>query len=352
MEIEGNKYRTISGLLDGKKVTSAWTKVEGKNIGRSNETTPDEQALLEATARRVKKLEAHYYEDIKKIGKDKFVKAMLAHKFQDYAPSYEDFKNGNVYSQGKLDGIRCLVTKDGMFTRSGKEIISAPHIFEAVKHVFNANPNFVLDGELYTHALADNFEKIVSLAKKTKPTAEDLEESAEHLQYWVYDVVTDEPFEIRSERLEDIVFDCDDIIVFTPTNKVKDQAHLDELYAGYLADGMEGQMIRKGNSLYEGKRSKNLLKRKEFQDAEFEIVEITEGKGNWAGFCKSIKFKLPGGGTFDSGVRGSQEYTKELLARATELVGKEATVRYQNLTSDGVPRFPVTVHIWDDKRDL
>ena len=128
--------------------------------------------------------------------------------------------------------------------------------------------------------------------------------------------------------------------------------NMDELYAGYLADGMEGQMLRRGDSLYEGKRSKNLLKRKEFIDEEFVITSVNEGQGNWQGFAKSVSYIMPSGKTFDAGIKGNQAYCKALLAKAGKLVGSEATVRYQNLTSDGIPRFPVTYHIWEGRRDV
>ena len=136
-------------------------------------------------------------------------------------------------------------------------------------------------------------------------------------------------------------------MVLVPTDKVESKEHLDELYQGYLANGMEGQMIRKGDSLYEGKRSKNLLKRKEFQDAEFTITSVNEGIGNWAGYAKSVSYTTKDGLAFDTGIKGTQEYCKELLAKADKMVGKQATVRYQNMTPDGVPRFGVTYQIWD-----
>jgi len=187
-----------------------------------------------------------------------------------------------------------------------------------------------ISGELYTDALKSDFNKIVSLAKRSKPTDADLAESKDHLQYWIYDIASSQ--DIFNDRIEALRFlEADfsklDCLVLVPTDKVESKEHLDELYQGYLANGMEGQMIRKGDSLYEGKRSKNLLKRKEFQDAEFTITSVNEGIGNWAGY-------------------------KALLGKADKMVGKQATVRYQNITPDGVPRFGVTYQIWDGDRDV
>ena len=61
IEVVGNKYRTISGQTDGKKITNEWTVVYGKNEGRANATTDKEQCMKEANAKRIKKLESGYF---------------------------------------------------------------------------------------------------------------------------------------------------------------------------------------------------------------------------------------------------------------------------------------------------
>ena len=132
IEVVGNKYRTISGQTDGKKIINEWTIVYGKNTGKLNETTDKEQTMKEAVAKRTKKLESGYFENIKHINKTQYFEPMLASK-------WEDSKDKNEYpiaSQAKLDGIRCIVTSEGMFSRNGKPIISAPHIFESLKPLF------------------------------------------------------------------------------------------------------------------------------------------------------------------------------------------------------------------------
>ena len=177
IEVKGNKYRTISGHTDGEKIVNEWTDCDVKNAGRSNATTPEEQAIKEAEAKRKQKLEAGYFEDIKNIDKKQFFEPMLAHKYGDYDIVFP------LYSQPKLDGIRCIVTKDGMFSRNGKKIISAPHIRENLEGFFKKYPNAILDGELYCDKLANDFNKICSLVKRTKPTDEELEESAETIEY-------------------------------------------------------------------------------------------------------------------------------------------------------------------------
>ena len=358
MEVNGDQYRTVSGQVDGQKVTSAWKKAYAKNVGRANATTAEEQAIAEAQSAVTKKKDKGYTEQVTAVHKPTFFKVMLA-------TSYKNRKNkipADIYSQPKLDGIRCVVTHEGMSAgRSGKPIKSAPHIYETLKRFLQSNQNLVLDGELYADSLSDNFEKIVSLAKKSKPTEADLAESAEHLQYWIYDIYDRDNKEMTfSERLKlmgtlQVMFITqmytvnDKHIKFVPTEAVNSQDQLDKLYAEYLADGQEGQMIRL-NAPYKHSRSNDLIKRKEFEDAEFAIQEVIEGQGNWAGYAKSIRFKLEGGQEFQAGIAGDQNYCRQLLERADELIGKEATVRYQNITVAGIPRFPIVKVIHETKR--
>ena len=135
-------------------------------------------------------------------------------------------------------------------------------------------------------------------------------------------------------------------LVIVETTEVDSREHLDELYADYVEVGYEGQMIRL-DAPYENKRSSKLLKRKEFVDEEYEILGYDEGTGNREGTVKHFKFKNKDGRKFNSNVKGTFEYMAELLERGDELVGKQATIKYFNLTPDGVPRFPYVIAIRD-----
>ena len=191
---DGDKYRTISGQQDGKKIQNNWTTCKPKNVGRSNATTGDEQAIKEAVAKHDKKLESGYHLNVENIDKKRFYEPMLA----------QDFKNKNrqkevmgeidesgvgaaVFSQPKLDGIRCIAMREGLFTRTGKKIVAVPHIHEALKPFFELYPNATLDGELYNHEYKDDFNQIIHLVRKVKTTEESLAESREKIQYHIYD---------------------------------------------------------------------------------------------------------------------------------------------------------------------
>jgi DNA ligase-1 len=344
IEIEGNKYRTHSGQVGGAITTNEWTVVYGKNTGKANGTTDEEQALKEAEAKRTKKLESGYFEDVNNIDTKQYFEPMLAAKWEDY----KDKIQYPIYSQAKLDGIRCILTKDGMFSRNGKPIISAPHIFDSVKPLFETNPDLIFDGELYADKFANDFNKIVSLVKKTKPTADDLKESKELIEYHIYDLPSSNKNFIHRAYDLAILFETRSELHphcrIVETYKVPSEDVVTELYEKYVEEGYEGQMLRL-DSKYENKRSKSLLKHKSFVDEEYQILDIVEGEGNRSGTAGYMVFNTGEGKRFKSNIKGTWEETAEMLKNKKELIGKQATIKYFNLTPDGIPRFPFVINI-------
>ena len=325
--------RTVSGIKDGKLVTSGWNVSTGKNLGKKNATTAFEQAQKEAEAKWKLYLAKEYFEREEDVDKyDKF-KPMLAH---EYAKRHQS----EGISQPKLDGIRCIARKDGLFSRAGKELVSVPHIAEELEDFFKDFPNVILDGELYNHELKDDFNKITSLVRKTKPTDEDFVESCFLVQYHIYDLFDpDAPDTLFLERFN-LAVEPNEVIHIVKTGVCTTQKELDAFYSEYIEQGYEGQMIR-NNTPYENKRSKNLLKRKEFITEEFDVISVLEGAGTWAGYAKHFELELGDGRIFKSGVRGTQEVLKELLEQKEPPTW--VTVRYFEKTPDGIPRFPVVI---------
>ena len=341
IEVSDNKYRTHSGQCGGAITTNAWTVVYGKNVGKVNGTTDEQQAMAEAVAKRTKKLESGYFEDVNNINEQQYFEPMLAAKWEDY----KDKIQYPIYSQPKLDGIRCIVTKDGMFSRNGKAIISAPHIGESLNFLFESNPNLILDGELYADKFANDFNAIVSLVKKTKPTADDLKESAKNIEYHIYDIPSvNETFDGRLEALNELFQYFPKCVKLVETHIADNVDEVMELYGEYVDKGFEGQMLRL-NGKYENKRSKSLLKHKSFIDEEFEILDIVEGEGNRSGTAGYMVFNTGEGKRFKSNVKGTWDETAEMLKSKKKLIGKQATIKYFNLTPDGIPRFPYVINI-------
>ena len=374
MNIDGNKFYAVKGLVTGKKTQDKPTTCVAKNVGRANATTPESQAVFQAQAKFQKKLDTGYALTEEDAKVKKYYEAMLADKFE----TRKDSLTFPIYSQRKLDGIRCIVRKeDGEIvgrTRNGKVIECIPHITDSLKGFFMAFPDAVLDGELYNHEYRDNFNKITSLVRKQIPVksdkmsdkvfakkvaefAERLKEAKESIQYWIYDMpklndLVDEKiaFNIRFNELKHHLFGAvkKDCLVLVETIEINSFKNLDDLYAQYLEEGYEGLMVRTYGLYEENKRSKALLKRKEFMDAEYKVLDIEEGNGNRTGtakhlvcYCEETKQQ------FNSNIKGSFDYLKEILDNKDYYIGKLATIKFFQLTPDGVPRFPYAIGFRD-----
>jgi DNA ligase-1 len=264
---------------------------------------------------------------------------MLAHKYEDY----KDEISYPLYAQPKLDGIRCIAKKDGLWSRNGKAILSVPHIHEALSPLFNQYPDLILDGELYCDKLANDFNKICSLVKKTKPTREDLVESRETIEYHIYDIPSNEGTFV--ERFYDKrTFDIPEYCKWVHTYMVDSEEEIINGYEWCMRNEYEGQMLRK-NEKYENKRSKNLLKHKMFEDDEFEILYIEEGKGNRAGKAGKAYFNSKNGQEFSADFSFDWVTMAEIWKNRRDYIGKKATVKYFRLTPGGVPRFGKVIKI-------
>lgn len=369
MHIDGASFYAVKGLVDGKKTTDKATTTIAKNVGRSNETTPEAQAELQAQAKFQKKLDSGYALNEVDAQKKKFYEPMLAHNFKDR----QDELVGKypVYSQPKLDGIRCIVRKEGDTligrTRNGKEIECIPHILKSLNGFFLAHPKAILDGELYNHDLRDNFNKITSLVRKQRPIKSEkmtdkafakkqteyqarVAEAEDVIQYHVYDcpklndvVNESQSFDFRMDELKAKLM-TNKHIVLVETSEVYSLGNLNSLYGQYLEQGYEGQMVRKNSSKYDNKRSTSLLKRKEFIDAEYKVVDIDVGNGNRSGTAKHLVCYCPKTKTtFNSNIKGSFEYLKEIYDNRKDYIGQLATIKYFQLTPDGIPRFPYAI---------
>lgn len=341
MEQNGNQFRTISGLEDGEKITNSWTTVESKNIGKANETSPVEQAEKEVLAKYKDQKSTGYFESKSEIDNLAYFSPQLAKNYEDRKDTI-DWTQG-VFVSGKLDGLRCIIHSEGMFSRNGKPIISAPHIFNSVKKIFGDFPNLILDSELYCDRLCNNFNKILSLGKKTKPTQEDLIESEKWLQAWVFDIPSiDLQFSSRIEKLQEVLKLIDSPYLRYVNHKwVKSHEDVERALNDYLLQGLEGVMVNLPDAKYENKRSSGLIKYKKFQDCEAEITDIIEGIGNRSTMMGYVKLRLDNGKEFDANARGNEESYRDILRNKKDYIGRKATVRFQNLTPDGIPRFPV-----------
>jgi ATP-dependent DNA ligase len=337
--VDGKYFWTVSGFVGMKLFEGDKTQTIAKNIGKKNGTTSEQQAMIEATALYQKRLDSGYWEDIKDCDKKKVFSPMLAKDFTKEKVTYP------LASSVKLDGIRCIAKSDGLWTRTGKEILSAPHIFEILKPLFDKDNDLILDGELYTSSDVD-FNTIISCVRKIKPTQEDLELSKEYIEYWVYDLPSDSGSYVnRMDELESIVGNINNpSIKYVGFELVYAESQVKEKLKQYISEGFEGQMLRVLNSVYENKRSKFLLKHKTFIDEEFTIVGTNEGIGKFACKLATLKVEVDGVGV-DCTINGTMKYLTELFESRDSLIGKKATVKYFEKTTDGSLRFPKVIQI-------
>lgn len=344
---DASQYRTVSGVLGGAETPTAWTQATPKNVGRSNATTAEQQAIAEMEANYRHKLDRKYHEDPNNVGGHKFFAPMLAQSFKSYPKQVLGLQG---FIQPKLDGYRCTASAGGLISRQGKPWF-LPHIFEAMTEFFGEDNDLIFDGELYNHALRDDFNTLGSLIKKGNRTSAEEERVRSMIQYHIYDLPSvPGGFSVRigelhtvfgySKGLDDPLYDGP--LRLVETRPIHTEGEMNAHYADFMAQGYEGAMIRPGNVKYEGgKRSKSLLKLKDFVDGEFELVNVEEGTGNWAGYAKTATIRLADGREQSSGMRGSQEFLKQLLREWRKYT--QVTVRYQNLTPDGFLRFPIIV---------
>jgi DNA ligase-1 len=338
MQRQGTTYRTLAGLADGKQAISGWTSCAGKQ-GRSDKG----QAEFEIVAAYKHQLDREYHETADTVGTPKMIEPMLAKAYDKWP--------GPGYAQPKLDGIRCIADVNGLWTRQGQPIIAVPHIHAALKPLFDADPDLVLDGELYNHDLREDFGAISSIVRKKNPTVEQFELAEKVMQYHVYDVISmaDQPFHLRSNAYHDMIqsLDCGWIIPVMSRLAIN-QEEADAAYGHAVEEGYEGGMYRLDKPYEVGRRSKALLKRKDFVTEEFRVVAVEEGKGNWAGAAKRMVLENDEApGTFGAGIRGTYAAGVKLLAdwqaHPEWWPTATATVRFFMRSPDGVPRFPVVV---------
>lgn len=275
------------------------------------------------------------------------IKPMLAYKVDKKPVDWSE----KVYIQPKLDGVRCVIYVDDKenircFSRTGKEFHNLEHIKLSLNKFFfdYANVDVVLDGELYNHDLKDDFEKIISLVRKQKPTDADKAEAERLIQFHCYDyieTVMDKPYGYRSDQLacSDMYNYCIKYVETTLVNS-KDSAQLRHQYN--LNNGYEGSILRLDKP-YQQKRSYNLQKFKDFSDNEATIIGYEEGKGKREGTLG--KFLMQDDDGIEFGCPPGKGYNYKDLANMLnnihDYIGKTATFTYFERTQYGSYRHPL-----------
>jgi DNA ligase-1 len=338
---------TTYGLLDGKTQTASEVVSEGKNIGKANETTPYEQAEAEAQSQWEKKIKKGYVQNIedaqgKKIDTNFItggIEPMLAQSYDKHSAKIKY----PAYVQPKLDGHRCIaIIQDGkctLWSRTRKPITGVPHIARELERILGNVPGiFVFDGELYNHDYREKFEELTSYIRQVTPKP-----GHEVVQYVIYDLVNDAPYSERRIQLEDYALQLNGThLAVLPAFPVDDEEAMITLFGVFLEQGYEGLMVRNSAGIYKNKRSYDLQKVKVMADAEFEVTDVTEGRGKMAGKAM-FHCKTADGGEFRVKMVGALDSLNHYLDHKEDYIGKMLTVKYQNLSAEGIPRFPIAL---------
>lgn len=352
-EVVDGAYRTFYGQVDGKIQATEFTNCEGKNVGKKNETTPYDQAIKEVLALYKKKKKEGYRESIDQIDEETFFQVQLADKFSKYADTIEY----PVAVEDKLNGIRCVISKKGAYSRTGEEFFCLDHIKQSTAPLFEKYPDLILDGELFNPDYKNSLNVIASLVsvnrKQKDTTDEDREKAKELIKFHVYDgfnyenITQKTEFIKRKESLEKLV-DGIEYVCFHPYEIANSEEDIHKMFEKVKEENREGLVIKILSAPYLNKRSRSMLKLKVMQTKEFKFVRFIEGTGDWYGKVKKVVFELDvpstnGKTQFESNIKGSMDELEKLWKdRSKYEDGKEYwwTVEYQERSPYGVPLIP------------
>lgn len=339
---EGADLVQASGLADGKLKEDRKT-CKGKNIGKSNETSPEDQAVSEMKSKITEKLKTDYFKTEKEAMNCAVILPMLAHKYEDKAKKI-NWKE-DVFTQPKFDGMRCFaIVKDGdvrLISRENTDILeqhgnSMKHLVEPLSKLKDG----IYDGELYAHGYT--FQENMELIKKYRPG------ESENVKLHCYDFVSDQPFSERSSELTRRAKDCP-VISLVATKVISNEKQLKENHSKYLSEGFEGTIIRHGKEGYElNHRSVNLLKFKDFIDIVGKVIDVIPSDARPKQGVLVCTSK-DASGTFKANLKFSHKDREEILKNKAQYINKTAEIRFFEYTDDGLPRFPVCVGFRLDK---
>lgn len=340
---ESSDLIQTSGVVDTDKPVTHRKTCSRKNIGRSNETSPEDQAILEMNSLISGKLTEGYFKTINEAQNEVVILPMLAKSYDDEKHKIDWTKP--VYIQPKFDGMRCLAFVTGgevlLMSRQGKTIETVQHIVKELSKF----PDGVYDGELYA---VSSFQENMRLIKKYRKG------ETEKVLYHIYDMVSDNGFSERSMAISKIVNNFNSIVK-VETVEIANESLINFHHSKFLAEGYEGSIIRHSNDGYKvNGRSSNLLKYKDFKDLALPIMDIVPGDANPLHgypifYWKGSEGHHLGDDILGAGIKYSHKEREEFLINKHNYIGKTAELRFFEYSDSGVPRFPVMIGIREDK---
>lgn len=337
---EGPVIYTKFGVVDGKMQTSTEVAV-AKNVGRSNATTPEQQAELDAKSKWEEKLRKKYRLD--REGAEKSYQPMLAKPYDEKLIKFPG------YMQPKLDGLRCIVywVDDHVVLMSrGNKQYFVEHIQKSIE-VFLPKHR-VLDGEIYVHG-----QTLETINSWTPTLGQSVKPETSRLEYHIYDNIDiDRPTETFAQRkvllttIKEIAAKSNipgiDKIKAVQTELVNEAWELDGWEESFINLGYEGAIFRTATGLYKfGSRSSDLIKIKRFEDSEFRVLDVIDGVGKFVGLACFVCQNDITDATFECTCKVTQEEKAEQFRNREKLIGKMLTVQHIGRTAKSIPRNPI-----------
>jgi len=360
-EVVQNTIITKFGIVNGKIQTTVDVIKIGKNLGKVSETSIEEQALKEGRARWLKQKKKRYVENIDAAREGEVDTNVILGGYppmlsinQSYPkdPILDDYLEYPCYAQYKLDGACCMsIIDDGkctLWSRTQKPVYCLPHIVEELEKRFPTG-HIVLHSESYNHEYRNRFEDLMSIIRKNEPDPEGLYKD---IQLHVYDtpechaygikITNDTPYEERLwgyQTLLNGTMEKDSQVLALQATRCENESELLSFYESALELGYEGAMAKNAKAPYKsGKRSRDILKMKEFTDGEFKCISIEDGKGGDAGIASKLIFEMsPGGPTFSAARNCPKKEKLRMFNEPETVIGWFWTVTYKRLTAKGVP---------------
>lgn len=335
MKKETPQIETIHGLLNGKKITEMFIILKKK---RGYKSLWDQAVFTAQSKWNHKHNRENYQTSLQEPSHTQTNQSLLP-------MLAKPFDNGKhlhfpLYIQPKIDGLRCIATPHGLFSRTGSPFLGLDNIKTDLKTYFENQVGYVVDGELYSEEMP--FEELSGYCRRQKEIP-----SEKKVIFHVFDVIPPQK-EIKFQDRRSMFPKETESIRLVPTQEITTKDEIEFHLKKFMEEGYEGIILRNKNGLYEvGHRSWDLQKYKLFQEEEFEIIGFTEGTGREKGLviweCQTQEGK-----TFHVRPEGDHEERRNMFQHAVEYIGKKITVVFQEFTRDKAPRFPVGKAIRDN----
>lgn len=335
--VQDDTYTVEWGQVDGTMQTKD-TICKPKNVGRSNETTAEQQAQAEAQSKWQKKVDSGYTED--PSGE---IEVKLPMKVKTYQGQEKNIIFP-CYGSPKLNGVnstfRLETDEEGNDTlthwsRGGKEYPLLPHLTEDIIYGLKDLKTNEVNGETYKHGMF--LEDITSAVKKAN-------ENTPKLEFYAFEF-PNIPLEFDEKQyvLHGSAFSTPEVVELHSHEEIQDY------HDRCVKDGYEGIVIRNGSCIYEHNvRSSNAFKLKKALDAEFQILDCETDKNEEAVFhCATAEGKV-----FKVKPKGTRSVRQQMVRDfETKYLNKWLTVEFESWSKYGIPLKPIGVGLRECNSD-